>query len=135
MGRGRGNAAVAGVRAGRILAATLATASAAAIGTERAAAVEVGGQDERMIASGNHITLVLTLDRAQQLGAGWVRVMVSQGNVNALAPVIEEARRRGLRVEGTLLWTGSEGSFLSLASYAARRYRGSVQRWGVVNEP
>jgi hypothetical protein len=136
MGRGRRDAFVGGAWAGRLAAAAVLVAAAASgAATVPASAMEVGAQDERMVTAGNAVTVELTLDRAQQLGAGWIRVMVSQGNVNAVGPVIQRARRRGLRVQGTLQWTGSEASFLSLASYAARRYRGAVQRWGVVNEP
>ena len=98
-------------------------------------AMEIGVQDERTITSGDATSLERSLNRGKELKAGWVRMMVRPSNVDYLAPRIKAARDKGFRVQGTLEWTGSDESFLRLAAHAARKYRGSVTRWGVVNEP
>ncbi|MDX6699055.1 MAG: hypothetical protein QOE65_2452 [Solirubrobacteraceae bacterium] len=119
-----------------------------------AGAFMIGVHDDDAFVSAPAPVRRAAFDRAQSIGARWLRVnMVWQGYRDlGLAPyarAVNEARRRGMRVELTLTGnpsyvnggSGYVARMPNVARYArwigsvARRLRGRVYAYGIWNEP
>lgn len=132
----------------------LCLAVSAALRAERAAAFEIGLQDDTALISATPLERKLALDRAQAIGVKWIKLSVVWAgySVVGLEPydrAVNAARKRGMTVQ--LLLTGSPrflgGSryltyyrpsparFATFAATVARHFKGRVQFYSLWNEP